>query len=122
MKADERKRLERNELASRLHDYWSGVNSASPRTTRLWTVALICFILVVGWFIYSRYTSNQTALAWSQLDFAVDTDGLRKVVEDEPHTVPAVVAKMQLARAQVQDAVNKLAAPNPDDRVAAAIT
>src|SRR3954452_22565367 len=120
MKAEERKRLERNELAVRLSDYWSGFSSTSPRATRVWTIVLIALIGVLAWVIYSRFTSRAEANRWTQLVFAGDTDNLNRIVKEDPGSLQAAIARLQIARAQMNEALSTLADRQPEKRLAAA--
>jgi hypothetical protein len=120
MKAEERKRLERNELAARLSEYWSGKHAASPRVNRVWTVILIVLVVILGWVVYGRWASGRAAARWTDLAFAFNNEKLNEVIKDAPGSTPAMIAKMQLARVNFSEAMAKLASPTAEDRTAAA--
>lgn len=122
MKAEHRKALEKNELAEKLTHAWEGVSSTSPGANRAWIALLSLFILGIAWYLYSNYTTSRDAARWNDLTFATDVKSLQKIVEEGPGSVPGNIARFQIARLNVTDAANKVAAQNGDDRAAAADT
>jgi hypothetical protein len=120
MKADHRKALEKNELASKLTQAWEGVASTSPKANRTWVVLLGAFIMAVAWYLYSSYSANRDASMWGNLDFAGDVKSLQKIIEEAPGTMQAQIARFHIARTNLQDATGKIAAQASDERAAAA--
>jgi hypothetical protein len=120
MKAEERKRLERNELADRLKHAWEGVASTTPKSNRIWTIALAALVIVLIWALYSRYTTGQDISLWARLDTSFDLDQLRSLYKEFPNTTQGRIARYQIARIQFAESIQKVAAQNADDRVAAA--
>lgn len=120
MKAEERKRLERNELAEKLTHAWEGVSAKSGSATKVWTVILAVLVAALLWVIYSRFTGARDAALWGQLDSAFDVNALKALVKESPNSVQGQLAQMQIARVQFQESVGQLAAPSPDERVKAA--
>ncbi len=63
MKAEERKQLERNELAVRLNSAWQGLTSNSTTVTVIWAVILIGLVALIGYRYYAR-SSSETRSGW----------------------------------------------------------
>jgi hypothetical protein len=120
MKADERKKLERNELATRLTDYWSGVNSNSTRANWLWLGVLGGLLALLGWVFYSRLAAGWDAARWGELTLSGDVAGLNRLIQDNPTSVQAAIASLQIARLQFRESLGDLAALNPEKRISAA--
>src|SRR5262245_29654746 len=120
MKAEERKRLERNELADRLKHAWEGVASTTPKSNRLWTIVLAALVIVLIWALYSRYKTGQDISLWARLDTSYDLDQLRSLYKEFPNTIQGRIARYQITRIQFNESIQKLAAQNADDRITAA--
>lgn len=120
MKAEERKHLQENELQNRLSSVWGALTSNSPTATRIWTIILIGLTVALCLVVYNRISPDTKSTIWTQLDFAVNAEELKKVAEEHPNTVPGRVARLHLARTQVADASTRVGAMTPEMRSAAA--
>jgi len=120
MKAEERKKLERNELATRLTDYWSGVNSNSTRANWIWLGILGGLLALLGWVFYARLATGWDAARWGELALSSDVAALNRLIQDNPTSVQAAIASLQIARLQFRESLGELAALNPEKRTAAA--
>jgi hypothetical protein len=120
MKAEERHRLEKNELAEKIMNAWEGVSASTPRANRIWTVVLVGFVALTAGILWSRYSRNSDAALWNQLEFADTSEALKKLASDSPNSAQGRLAKLNLARWQMQEALAKIDAQSPDERVAAA--
>lgn len=120
MKAEERKKLERNVLAEKLTHAWEGVSGSSQTSNRVWTIILAVLVAALIWVVYSRYMSGRDTGLWSRLDTAYDLDNLRSLAKEFPNTTQGQIARFQIARVQFADHLNKIAAQTSDERVAAA--
>src|SRR5947208_9847328 len=103
MKADERKHLKENELASKLSNAWQAVASGSTTNTIIWGVILLGLVLAVGWRYYSDASFHSRSALWSQLANAGDDIELNRIIKDHPGTAAAQVARFHLARALMQE-------------------
>lgn len=120
MKAEQRHELEKNELAAKLSTAWTGLSSNDPKSNRAWTIALVVLLAVVGWTLWSRYSRNVDAASWHKLEYASSLERLGEVAKDSPNSVQGRIAKFHMARWQSQEALGKLDANLPDERVMAA--
>jgi hypothetical protein len=120
MKAEERKQLERNELASRLNTAWQGLSSNSSTVTIIWSVILVGLVALIGYRYYARSSAETRSELWSRLDRNGDVADLEKVIKDHPNTEAGRIAKFHLSRFQLQDALTRLASATNDERLKAA--
>src|SRR4051812_4038081 len=120
MKAEERKHLERNELASRLNTAWQGMTSNSTAVTVVWGVILLGLVGLIGYRYYPRSSAETRSELWSRLDRA-DTTELEKIIAEHKNTDAARIARYHLSRFQLQDGLSRTASPNNStERVKAA--
>lgn len=122
MKADERKQLERNELAARLIRIWQGMTSNSTAVTIVWGVILLGLVGLIGYRYYSRSNAETRSEVWANLDRASDVEELEKIIRENKNSDVVRIAKFHLSRFQLQDALNRLAGPSAAERLAAADT
>jgi hypothetical protein len=120
MKAEERKHLHQNDLATRLKDVWQTVASGSAVNTIVWAVLLLGLVLAIGWRYYSDATFKSRSALWSQLERASDTEELERVIKEHPGTVAARIARFHLTRWRMEDVLGRVAGPSAEDRVKAA--
>lgn len=120
MKAEERKKLERNELATRLTGYWTGVNANTSRANWVWLAILGALLALLIWVFYSRLSTGWEATRWGELALSGDVAALNRVIQDSPTSVQAAIASLQIARLQFHESLGDLAALNPEKRIAAA--
>lgn|SRR5262245_27630747 len=120
MKAEERKQLERNELATRLNTAWQGLSSNSTTVTIIWSVILIGLVALIGYRYYARSSAETRSDLWSRLDRAADVSELEKIIKDHPNTEAGRIAKFHLSRFQLQDALTRLASTTNDEKLKAA--
>jgi hypothetical protein len=120
MKADERKHLKENELASKLSHTWQALASGSTTNTIIWGVILLGLVLAVGWRYYSDASYRSNSALWSQLAIASDNNALRQIINEYPGKPATRIARYHLARSLMQESRGRLAGPNAADRKDAA--
>ncbi len=120
MKAEERKHLKENEFQTWLSRLWASMMSGSTLNTIIWCAILLGLALLLGWRYFSRVSYENQSAMWYALDNAGSVDALNAIIKENKDNAIARVARFHLARYQMQDALNRLSAPNPKDRVAAA--
>jgi hypothetical protein len=120
MKAEERKQLERNELARRLNTAWQGLSSNSTTVTIIWSVILIGLVALIGYRYYARSSAETRSELWSRLDRSADVAELENIIKTHPNTEAGRIAKFHLSRFQLQDALTRLAASTNDEKLKAA--
>src|ERR1051326_6048037 len=111
MKADHRKHLEQNELASRLTRWWKGGGeSTTPASTWAIIGALVLAAALVGiWFYFKSANSQSRANVWKQIEETTKPEDLEKIIEANRGTGPGRAAKAQLARMLLTEGITKLA-------------
>jgi hypothetical protein len=120
MKAEERKHLKENELASRLGSAWQTIASGSTVNTIIWGVILLGLVLAVGWRYYADSAYRTRSALWTELANATSEEALQQIIKDHPGTITARIARFHLARFLMQDSLARLAGPNSEDRKKAA--
>jgi len=121
MKAEERKHLQRNELETRLKSAWSGMNSTSKTSNRVWTAILAVFTLIILYALYARYRTSSQSDLWVRLDIAPDVPALEKIVKEFGRTTQGEIARFHIARIKSAEGMLQIGKPgNGDERVAAA--
>ena len=120
MKAEERKQLERNELAVRLNNVWQGLTSNSTTVTVIWAVILLGLVALIGYRYYARSSSETRSELWARLDRAAEVSDLEKMAKDHHDSEAGRIAEFHLCRFQFQDALTRLAGPTNDERLKAA--
>lgn len=110
MKADHRKQLEKNELASHLDRLWKGAGDVKSNST-IWVivgvVALVA-VLIFAWQYYSGASTKNRASQWRQIEQATDTKDLEAIIENNKGTLLATAAKAQIARIELNNGLNNL--------------
>lgn len=110
MKAEQRKKLERNELADRLSRWWQGSDGGKSSSV-LWLsvgVAVLVLILIVAWRYYREAAAKNRAAAWKQLELAASATDLEAIMEAHRGTAVGRMAKTQLARLLLNEGLNQL--------------
>lgn len=120
MKAEQRKQLEKNELASHLDRLWKGAGDAKSSST-IWVIVgavILVGVLVFAWRYYANETQKNQAEVWRRIELASteEKDGKTITVEDKLEEIIAEnrgtevgrVAKAELARVSFADGLNKL--------------
>src|SRR5262249_34092929 len=120
MKAEERKHLKENELQSWISRAWQSVTSGSTTNTIVWAVILVGLLLAIGWRYYSKSMLTARSTMWYNLDNASSSEMLKDIIKDSKGTAVGRVAKFDLARFQMQDALARLDSPTLADRQSAA--
>jgi hypothetical protein len=112
MKAEERKVLQKNDLAAGIEKLMSGVTEGPSKNTVMYAVLGVVAIALVVTMIWTwKYFANQSELAdadrWEELNringtnaWTVNTDELKRFAEDKNNvgTAQARVARFELAR------------------------
>jgi hypothetical protein len=112
MKAEERKVLQKNDLAAGIEKLMSGVTEGPSKNTVMYTVlGLVAIALVITMIWTWKYFANQSELAdadrWEELNrinstnaWTVNPDELKRFAEDKNNvgTAQARVARFELAR------------------------
>jgi hypothetical protein len=111
MKAEQRKQLEKNELASHLDRLWKGAGDAKSSST-IWVVVgavIIVGVLVFAWRYYASESQKNRAEVWRQIEQATTEKEFEKIIEENRGTEVARVAKAELARISFSEGgLNKL--------------
>jgi hypothetical protein len=112
MKAQQRKQLEKNELADRLVRWWRGDPEQKSKSSPVWWAVLglvaLGVILYVAWHYYSQSALSKRSAAWADVDLATENSRLEEIAEANRGTEPAWAAKAQLARAALQKGLDEL--------------
>jgi hypothetical protein len=113
MKAEHRKELQTNVLADRLGRMYETVKSGSSSNSGLiWAViAVVAVGSVIAWKYYDSKTSKTRSALWTKLDGAVsnaDIKDLDQIASDNRGTLPARVARFQVARLLLQQGMDNL--------------
>src|SRR5262245_12007220 len=120
MKAEERKHLKENELQHWMARTWKSVTSGSTANTIVWSVILVGLVLAIGWRYYSNTTFVSRSAMWYALDNATSSEALKDIIKENKDSSVGRVARFDLARYQMHDALARLASPSYTDRVSAA--
>lgn len=120
MKAEERKHLKDNEFQDWLGRTWRAIMSGSTVNTVIWSAILVGLVVLLGWRYYSNTSFAARSAMWTALENATTPDALNAIIKEGKGTPVGRVARFHLARYQLQDAQNRLAGPNPNDRGTAA--
>src|SRR5262249_37165610 len=112
MKAQQRKQLEKNELADRLARWWRGdPDNKSSSSTLIWAVlglVALALILYFAWRYYSESAMRTRSTAWGDVGLAVENSRLEEIAEANRGTEPAWAARAQLARGALQKGLSEL--------------
>jgi hypothetical protein len=112
MKAQQRKQMEKNELADRLVRWWKGdPNKQSKSSPLFWAVlGLIALgvIIYIAWHYYSQSALRSRSAAWADVELASENSKLEEIAEAHRGTEPAWAAKAQLARGALQKGLDEL--------------
>ncbi len=111
MKADHRKHLEQNELAGRLASWWKGTGQARSSSTTWGIVGavILVIVLIIAWRFYSDSAAKAQAAIWPQIEAnATSTSDLKSIVESNRGTNAGRIAKVQLARLELNGGLNKV--------------
>jgi hypothetical protein len=122
MKAEERKHLKENELATRLAGMWQTVASGSTTNTIIWGVIFVGLAVTIGWRYFANASLANRSAEWFQVEQAASDSELEQLIKDHPGTVVARIASFRLNRHQMEDALSRLAGPASEDRTKAAET
>jgi hypothetical protein len=114
MKAEQRKKLEQNELVTRLTNWWKGDADKKVSGTTWAIVGLIVLVglLIFAWRYYAETASKNQSAHWGDLQTAGEISQLEQLVEANRGTATARSAKAQMARGWLQDGLSKLGSEN----------
>lgn len=119
MKAEHRKELHTNALAAQVNRLIEGFkNKPNTQTLTIAIAALLVVGLFFGWRYFSRRTSATRSAMWVKLDAANSPADLDKLAQQNRGTLPARVARFQVARTQLLHGVQQLAA-SPEEHATA---
>src|SRR5258706_12998403 len=105
MKAEQRKQLEKNELASHLNRLFKGAGDAKSSST-LWVVIgaiALTGALIFAWRYYADSSHKNRASLWRQFEQATNANELEGIFESNRGTAIALSAKAQFARIVMTD-------------------
>jgi hypothetical protein len=112
MKAQQRKQLDKNELADRLVRWWRGDPEHKTKSSPVWWAVLgliaLAVILYVAWHYYAKAALDKSSTAWADVDLATENSRLEEIAEANRGTEPGWAAKAQLARAALQKGLDEL--------------
>src|SRR5262249_911839 len=69
---------------------------------------------------YSRSTTEKLSDLWTAVDHSTDLDELKKIASEQKNTMPGRIARFNIARVMMQEALGRLASTLSDERVKAA--
>jgi hypothetical protein len=110
MKAEQRKQLEKNELASHLDRLWKGAEGAKSSST-VWVVVgavVLVGVLIFAWRYYASESQKNRSSLWRQIEQATTEKDLEPIIEGNRGTAVARAAKAQLARILMSEHLDKL--------------
>jgi hypothetical protein len=119
MKAEHRKELQTNVLADRMGRLLQSMKSGPRKTSSLaWLFVLLAAGTFVLWQYYARASQTGRSALWVTLESAANNpaDGdqtLQKIADANPNTIPARVARLELARRTLQEGQTSLALDRP---------
>lgn len=108
MKAEERKHLQQNELAATIEGWWKGNGKVSSTVWIVAAVLVLGGLLVYAYFYFSKRDDSTKSAAWLELERATDLSQLEKVAEANRGTSVGRAAKLQIARATLQEGLDTL--------------
>src|SRR5262245_23720688 len=112
MKAQQRKQLEKNELADRITRWWRGDPESKSKSSPVYWAVLgliaLAVILYFAWRYYSDSSLRTRSAVWSDVDLATENSRLEEIIETNRGTPAAWAAKAQLARGALQKGLNEL--------------
>lgn len=112
MKAEHRKELHTNVLAKSINQLVGGLKSKpSHRTITLWVFLLLAVGLFFGWRYFSHRSMVNRSALWLKLDEAASPSDLERLAEDNRGTMPARIARFQVARVKLQHGLENLLSP-----------
>ncbi len=114
MKAEHRKELHTNLLADRLTKLAKNLKQGpSSSSVAIWVGVGLIVLTFIVWRIYSRSATESREKLWGDMGAALQDDAalqgkLSELAKDNPRTIPGRVARLQLARRNLQDGVRQL--------------
>lgn len=112
MKAEHRKELQTNILADRMGRLYETVKSGSTSNSILvWVVVIVALGTFAAWKYYSTKTFGSRSALWTKWDGATsnaDLKDLGQIADDHRGTIPARMARFQMARLLLQQGLNNL--------------
>lgn len=120
MKAEERKRLQKNALRQWLEKTWATMRSGS-RSLYLFLGLLVLIVAgILGWRWYASSEAAAESALWLRLDNAADPGDLEAILLENPDSMQGHLAKHQWARMLLgPDGVEQLGTTDSDRRQSA---
>jgi tetratricopeptide (TPR) repeat protein len=112
MKADQRKELQTNSLVrfiGRLKQNFKG--APSRKATVIWGIVVLALVVFIGWKIASSLSTKNNSRRWVELDSLAGADELNEFIDKNRGTVQAHVARLQIARADLEKGLEDLYDP-----------
>lgn len=118
MKAEHRKELQTNVLASQITKLVEGVKTKpNTRTYVIIGVVVVIVGLVIGWKIVSNRNKEKLSENWRKLYNASSPEAVAKIAKDAKGSEPARIAEFREARIELKKAIDALGTAR--DRAAA---
>src|SRR5947209_6873621 len=109
MKAEHRKELQTNTLADHLGKLIQGAKAKpSPNSLVIWIFVLLVLGVIAGWRYFSTSSLEKRSQDWMQLGEVNSPEELQEFADKHTKTVPGLVARFQLARVALQQALERL--------------
>jgi alpha-L-fucosidase len=117
MKAEHRKELQTNVLASSLNRFLQGFKEKPDNKALLLGgfVLLAAVLVVVWWFVRQEWDKSRSAL-WTEVNNAGSLQKLDEVVDKNPGTMPGRVARFEKARYLLHQGLEDLAKKPREER------
>jgi len=118
MKGEHRKELQTNILADRMGRLVQGMKLGhKPTSLVLWVIAGLALATLIFYWYYSTTVRSGRSELWVKVaddinrNDASALDSLDKIADDNPGTMPALVARLQRARLMEEGALEQLYSP-----------
>src|SRR5262249_47978353 len=116
MKAEHRKELHTNALADRMGKLLKGMRSRTQSTSLMvWVIILLAVGTLGAWWYFSTSARRARSALWVGLDDTGEArsddrylENLEQFAKANPGTVPARVARFQIARTNLRDGLQRL--------------
>jgi len=109
MKAEQRKELQTNSLVRFIGRLKQNFRVApSRKATVIWGIIILALVVFIGWRIASSVSAKNNSRRWVELDSLAGENDLNKFIDENRGTVQAQVARLQVARDNLQSGLANL--------------
>src|SRR6266545_3128966 len=112
MKADQRKELQTNSLVRFIKHLKQNFKATpSRKATVIWGIVILALVVFIGWRIASSRSQANNSRRWVELDSLAGAEELNEFIDKNRGTVQAHVARLQLARGDLEKGLADLYDP-----------